>query len=198
MSTLKAEGFGIGATSTFYHPFSLAIALVQGGWPSHIVVMFWMSDGTIQYYQALFNDGFVGPFMMNGLMAKQAKLRVLKLLPLFKVHYRMIPCTEAEAEAKRQYSIELCEKTRGYAKSQILAKFGHERFGWAMQSDPNYIDCSEGGAMVLAYKTPEWDILEDGHATYDGITPKELLMYANKRLAEEQRKAGIHGHDDGK
>lgn len=158
--------------------FAIGIASTQGRpwrWrrPVHVGIAFWLADLSMVGFEARCKGdrdkpagGFFGPFDFV------AKRRQYRRWPR-RMWVRRLPVSVVTMQRMYAKCTELTETVKGYGKTQILAKWAHERFGWEMQTDPTIVDCSESAAMVLAVD-PVFDLRDEFNRNFDAMTPYEV------------------------
>ena len=173
-------GIGNFFTMNYLSAFNLATAAVTHSNVAHMGVMFKKADGTVVYFEARFEEGFVGPFPFERVYNWKSK-------SIFRsFHIRWLPLPEDDKEKrlvkKWTHAIWMVENTKGYAKNQLLAIWMHEWKGWHVPTDPSRVTCSEAGALIDA---PEYILLDKKHKNCDSVTPgsgkKKLDLILQKR-----------------
>ncbi len=170
----------------WWDKFGIGIWAAQGFHkPMHVGCAFGMDDGTCVGYHAQHEvpnmdlGGFVqfdfdeyrDSFKKWGHRQRGKRIQVME-----------IPFTRKQIEAKYAKCQLMTRTVKGYAHSQILAKLAHEKKGYPMPEDPDYIDCSEGIGIVLEYRAAGWDLRTDKNPNFDSMTPYEIWRGARNRV----------------
>jgi len=171
-----AVGYGNFATMDWLNGYSLLIAAVSKGKQCHVGPFFIMSDHTMIYYEMQFNEGITGPKPFE-------RLFNWSRVPGHSLHIRHLHGVTAEsAEKKRQQCEQWKREKLPYAKSQMAAKLLCEWRGWPVQTDPNYMDCSE---MTSTLDMPKYDCRDARRTNHDSVTPVSLWRKLNELIREE-------------
>jgi len=177
---IEIIGFGNFFTMNYLSAFNVATAAVTHSKVAHMGVMFRKSDGTVVYFEARFEEGFVGPFPFERVYNWVTKSWFRAL------HLRWLPLSKDDKEErlvkKWNYANKMVEETKGYAKSQLLSNWAHEWKGWDVPTDSSLVTCSEAGGLIDA---PDYILTDEKHKNFDSITPgsakKKLDLILKKR-----------------
>ena len=174
MTKPHAVSFGVGATSNI-RPFNLATMLVQcGRFPTHIFPVFRMSDYTRVYFEAMFNEGFCGPYPL----AKAELWARRRFWRSYKV--RWLVCSEDAVRIKYEHALRLVQAQTPYAKAQLFAKLASKIKGWPMDHDPSLVDCGESTTIIAR---PDFEFTDSRNPIPDSVTPvsvwRRVLYYAS-------------------
>lgn len=163
-------------------PYNLATYAAQGAsllrpwtWrgPSHIGVLYRLNTGDIVVAQALTEHGWT--YGADWLVERRQ--RSAWWLPHGGVEVLWLALRSWEqAEAKRQYALQLANTCTGYAWWMTALVAGHNQLGWELPAlDPEALHtgviCSVGAAMVAARDTPEYDLRDSDDPSWLDFDP---------------------------
>jgi len=131
---------------------------------SHMGIIFQLGDGSSEYYEALFEEGFVGPKPLSALVEKlQDKKGELSI---------------GNADIREVYVpaiYELCKGwvgKKGYNQWQLASMWFFERFGrWLgipVPRSPDKVVCSE---VVARLVYPHIDLRDETRTEFDEVNP---------------------------
>lgn len=129
---------------------------------SHMGVAFSLSDGTKEYYEALFGRKVAGPTPLAHLTDWREENPRRR-----RVEIAVLPLPPALCEVKRAI-VRSWVGMVGYAQWQLLAMWGAERLRWPVPRSPNRMVCSELAARVAA---PEIDLTDRRRPNPDYVNP---------------------------
>ncbi|MCK9519157.1 MAG: hypothetical protein M0R74_09090 [Dehalococcoidia bacterium] len=157
-------------TTTDIKPFNLATMLVTRSLKVHMFPVWrvWTPESgfDLVYYEMQFKSGMVGPRSLR----RAQEWSTAK--PWRRLHIRWLEgLTPAQCRAALDRNADLKRRLRGYGKSQLLAKWTCERFGWPLENDDTLLDCSEHTARVVYAADPFWDLRDERRREFDAVTP---------------------------
>jgi hypothetical protein len=144
---------------------------------SHMGVAFKLTDGTEEYYEALFGRPVQGPKPVNNLVDWYFEKRWSRRIEL-----ALLPIAPAACENKRRL-LKTWVGTVGYAEWQLLGMWAVERLRMRLPKSPNRVVCSELAARILA---PEVDLTDARHPTPDYVNPNSAYRRW-REIAEGKR-----------
>lgn len=149
--------------------FSALIRQVAGA-PSHMGIGFSLSDGTDVYYEALFSNGFTGPWPKRALIdwREEDKRRRLVVMDTW--------INPTWSEKIHQNAQEMRGRV-SYGKVQILWNWFFERIGqhaWIrIPKTCGKVTCSESASTLIG---PQIDLRTRQRKHFDEITPNHALL----------------------
>lgn len=131
---------------------------------SHTGIAFLFADGHIEYFEALFSDGFEGP--KDG-----HKLTVFGLKPGNRL--QMLPLYASEETVAGMYATAMAMRGAGYNALQLLSIALSERYGIPVPRSPKKLICSEAHARILY---PFYDVRDLHRPRFEAVTPQSCWV----------------------
>lgn len=131
---------------------------------SHTGVAFRFPTGRIEYFEALYSDGFQGP--KDG-----KKLAEFASKPGNRVQSLQLPAREDIVE--RMYLTAMDMRGHGYNTMQLLSIALSERYGIPVPRSSNKLICSEAHARILY---PHYDVRDIFHRRFEAVTPQSAWV----------------------
>lgn len=167
---MRIIAMGVFAT-TGCSAFNIATRLITGYSESHVGLLFRRESLAEEYWEMQFSNGLVGPRDISRLYdwAKGKWNRRVKCL--------WLPLS-GDAAYQKHLEVQRLKAggIKGYAKAQLLAQFGHERWGWHVADDSTHMTCSELCSRICR---PEYDVRTEDHPNDDSVSPGFLWAGLN-------------------
>jgi len=131
---------------------------------SHMGIIFLLENGESEYYEALFDEGFIGPKPLPALVDK--------------IHNKNGLLKVGETDIKEIYVQEIYERCqnwvgkKGYYQWQLAFMWFYERIGrfigWKIPHSPDKVVCSEVVARLIY---PRLDLRDEIRTEMDEVNP---------------------------
>ena len=158
------------AVTTDIKPFNLATMLITRSGYCHMFPVWQLRDKhhglSCVYYEMHFREGMVGPRPLT----RAEEWAAAKPWRRLRVEW-LNGLSPEQCRAALEKNMDLKRRLRGYGKSQLLAKWTCERFGWPLENDDTLLDCSEHTARVVYAADPFWDLRDERRREFDAVTP---------------------------